>query len=192
MKTKIRWIAITAVALLLSGWLVTRAPADLESTAELIADLQTSVANVITAYIAADAVVTSTTEAYTDASGVVVLAKGINYSNDVSAVVTTYANNLTSGLVTITKSTATPVLAGLTVNGNVDATLFRHVGGSLLSNEWQNYSNDVSGVVRAYADSLTPAIKKNYGVILVDNTGACWKIMVGNTGTMTTSSRACP
>ena len=110
-----------------------------------------------------------------------VLAGAINYTNDATATVRTYADGLTanaigyltgrdvynlgraatysdgttSGLVTRTKSTATPVLAGLTVNGNVDATLFRHPGGSLLSNEWINYTNDATATVRTYADSIT-------------------------------------
>ena len=49
----------------------------------------------------------------------------------------TYAAALTSGLVTITKSTATPVMAGLTVNGNTYST----------KGVTANYFNVITGTV---------------------------------------------
>ena len=201
MQSKKNWMAGFLIAMLIvgSGWLVSNAPAAIDSTAKLIADLRTDLTKAKSGSVN-----------YTnDVSGVIlirenlILPASINYANDVSGVILTayrladdvvragainYSNDVSAVIVAAYGIADGLILAGaVNYSNDVSAVIVAAYGiadGLILAGA-ENYTNDATATVRTYAESLTGEVKPARFVKAVDDRGAIWKLSVHHNGAIT-------
>lgn len=146
-------IGLIVLAVLFSGWLVSVAPAAIESTAHLLADLR---ADLTTEQA-------SSINYANDVSGVIlireslILPASINYSNDVSGVLVVADSVVLASSLNYSRDVSAVVVAAYQL---ADSTLDAITLASSI-----NYSNDVSGSITD--QTLTKASEPNFTGLLI-------------------------